>query len=667
MIKEGEFLWTGSDKFKAESNITALMNWLSENRDMHFTTYDELWQWSVARPEDFWKVVWDYFDLRSDTEITNIRSSDAFLGIKWFEGAKLNFAEHILRQETLGPPDRTVLQHCSELRPLTDMSWRELASKVRILATRLRAMGIGPGDCVAAYVPNIPECLIAMLATTAIGAIWSSAAPEFGVMTVVDRFSQISPKLLFVADGYRFGGKDFPRDDAISEILRNVGSVETVVWLSYLDRTSTPGDLPVQTLLWDDLLDAEPVDSADFEYEQVAGDHPLWVLFSSGTTGLPKAIVHGHLGILLEHYKYGAFHLNLKPDSCMFFYTTTGWMMWNTLMMAPMLGGRVVVYDGHPAHPGADFLWELAARTGVTSFGASPTFIKNFENLDICPKEKFDLSAIENIFLAGSPSTPRTFEWLYRNVGSDLWVTSQSGGTEFCSGLVGASPALPVHAAEIQCRTLGVDVRALNDEGEAVIDEEGELVIAAPMPSMPLFLWGDTNNERYRSAYLEQFPGFWHHGDRIKINRRGGCYVYGRSDATLNRYGVRIGTADIYSSLAGIKQILDSVIVCIEKPDGGFYMPLFVSMQEGETLDARLIAAIRDRLKTERSPRHVPDEIVQVPAVPYTLTGKKMEVPIKKILMGTELNKAVSLGSCANPDDIGWFAQFARQRSRPGG
>jgi acetoacetyl-CoA synthetase len=665
-VTEGDFLWEGDEAFKRSSNLFAFMEWLRAQRGLDFRTYEEVRAWSVDRLEEFWAAIWDHFEIISEMPYERVLKDPAMPGAKWFAGSRVNYAEHVLRHEAARETN-TVLHHLSEIRPLADMSWGELGGQVRVMATQLRKLGVVPGDRVVSYMPNIPETLIAMLATTAVGAVWSSAAPEFGVKTVADRFSQIEPKVMFAADGYRFAGKDFARTGEIAEIMAGLQSLETLVWLDYLGGLAPPQDTGKTIVSWQELADRDPVPREAFRFERVRHDHPLWILFSSGTTGLPKAIVHSHVGIIVEHYKTAAFHLNLKPESGMFFYSTTGWVMWNSLLWGPLMGGRVTLYDGSPTHPSPDLLWKLAAETGATSFGASPTFVENMRKLGVVPSERYDLAAIENIFLAGSPSTPETFAWLYETVNKDLWVTSQSGGTEFCSGIAGASPLLPVYAGEIQARCLGVDVRVLDEAGDELVDQVGEMVIAKPMPSMPLFMWGDSDFSRYREAYFDTYPGLWRHGDFMKINARGGCYVYGRSDSTLNRFGVRIGSAEIYRTLEKVDAVLDSVIVCIEEPGGGFYMPLFVRLRDGIALDAKLTAEIKSRLRTERSPRHVPDEIFAVRAIPYTLTGKKMEVPVRKLLMGWPAERAFSADAMRDPSAMQWFVAFAERRRAASG
>ncbi len=661
MVKEGEKLWTPRPQYAQESNVARYQRWLKHERGIETGDYNALWQWSVTDIPAFWASIWDYFDVQSDVPYRSVleASADAkqMMGTQWFPGSRVNYAEHLLRAEGEAG-ERTVFHHLSETRALKQMSWRELGRQVRILATQLRALGVEPGDRVVSYMPNVPETAIAMLATAAIGGVWSSAAPEFGVKTVIERFSQIEPKVLFAADGYRFGGKDFSREAEVRRIAEALPSLQQIVWLPYLRPEAAAPDLP-QLRAWATLMNRADVAREDFVYTRVGHDHPLWVVFSSGTTGLPKAIVHSHVGVLLEHLKLLSFHLNLGPDSVMFFYSTTGWMMWNLLLAALVTGSAVVLYDGNPAHPSPDFLWQLAAETRTTSFGASPTFVQMMEKAGLRPGEKFDLSALESIVVAGAPSTPETFDWFYRCVKQDLWVTSQSGGTEICSGFVGASPTLPVHAGEIQTRLLGMDVHAWSDEGQELVDEVGELVVTSPFPSMPIKFWNDDNDKRYRESYFEVFPGVWRHGDFIKINARGGCYIYGRSDSTLNRYGVRIGTAEIYRAVEQVDAVADSLIVCVELPGGNFFMPLFVKLKPGAMLDETLCKAINSKLRSDCSPRHVPDRIYAVDAVPYTLTGKKMEVPVRKLLLGLPLAKAASRDAMMNPEAIDWFVKFA--------
>ncbi len=662
-MTEGELLWTPDPADAATTAVAAFMRRLAAERGLSFATYEELWRWSVRDLDGFWSAVWDFFGVHSVQPYERVVDSRAMPGAVWFRGSRVNYAEHLLRHERRAAPGEAALVHSSELRPLATMSWHELGAAVRVLATQLRALGVVPGDRVVAYVPNIPETVIAMLATTAIGAVWSSAAPEFGARTVIDRFAQIEPKLIFAADGYRFGGKDFDRANEIRTILAALPAVEHVVWLPYLDAAS---QAPVSNATaWSALMDHPPVGADAFAYEYVAHDHPLWVLFSSGTTGLPKPIVHGHVGTLLEHLKSTGLAQNLSPDSRAFFYTTTGWMMFNALVSNLLQGASIVLYDGHPAYPTPALLWQLAADASATGFGASPTFVQLMVKAGIVPRERFDLSRLDSVLLTGSPVTPEATAWFYDAVKPDLWVTSPSGGTELCAGLVGGSPILPVYAGEIQARLLGMDVHAWNERGDEVIDEVGELVVTSPAPSMPLRFWNDPDDARYRATYFEHFPGVWRHGDFIKINARGGCSIYGRSDSTLNRYGVRIGSAEIYRAVEALDDVADSLVVCLELPGGEFYMPLFVRAAESAEVDDALRARIVAKLRADCSPRHVPDEIVGVPAIPYTLTGKKMEVPVRRILAGIPPENVASRDAMMQPEALDWYVRFAEARLAP--
>ena len=659
-VKEGQLLWTPRAEFARNSNVTHYLSWLREKRDVRLADYDALWNWSVKEPEKFWGSLWDYFEVRSDTPYKQVLDSRKMPGAKWFEGCQLNYAEHLLRHEARAKPDDVAIHHLSETRPLAAMSWQELGRQVRILATLLRGMGVEPGDRVVAYLPNTPEAVIAMLATMAIGAVWSSCAPEFGVKVVTERYAQIEPKVFISTDGYRFGGKDFERANEAQQIAEALPTLMHTIWVRYLhpERTDTPLK---NCVAWSELLRKPDVPRETFRYARIPHDHPLWVVFSSGTTGLPKAIVHSHVGVLMEHLKLMHFHMNLTPEGVMFFYTTTGWMMFNLLVAALLAGSAIVLYDGNPAYPTPDFLWKLAADTKATNFGASPTFVQMMEKAGLRPGEKYDLSKLEAIVVAGSPSTPETFAWFYRCVKQDLWVTSQSGGTELCSGFVGASPTLPVYAGEIQTRMLGMDIHAWTDDGKEVRDEVGEMVCTSPFPSMPIYFWNDKDGKRYHDAYFAVFEGVWRHGDFIKINARGGSYIYGRSDSTLNRYGVRIGTAEIYRAVEQLPEIADSLIVCCELPGGNYFMPLYVKLKPGFELDEALVKKINTKLREDCSPRHVPDRVYVVEAVPYTLTGKKMEVPVRKILMGWPLEKSASRDAMMNPDAIDYFVRFSQE------
>lgn len=666
-VKEGQLLWTPPKERVERSQMRAFMDWLERSGALRCDgDYETLRRWSVADVASFWEHCWHYFDVISGTPYTSVLVGSAMPDVQWFPGATVNYAEHLLRPRD---DEEAAVVHLGEAREPACLSRGELRASVRRLATQLRELGVRPGDRVVSYMPNVAEALIAFLASAAIGAIWSSAAPEFGVQTVLDRFSQISPKVLFASDGYRFGGKDFDRSGEVRQILAALPSIEHVVWVPYLNaQTSQESQAPAGALPWSRLMAARDPGADAFAFERVGSDHPLWIVYSSGTTGLPKAIVHTHIGVLLETWVLLQLHFDLGPGKRMFFYTTTGWIMWNIMVSGLATGASIVLYDGHPAQPGPERLWRITAEQGATLFGASPTYVQSMEKAGIRPRELVDLSRLDTVLLSGSPSTPETFAWFYREAKDDLLVASTSGGTDIAGGFVGPSPTLPVHAGEIQCRLLGTDVHAWSEAGEAVVGEVGELVCTQPIPSMPSRFWGDEAKRRYRESYFEQFPGIWRHGDFLKINARGGCYIYGRSDSTLNRYGVRIGTAEIYRVVEQIEEVKDSIVVCCDLDGGQFFMPMFLVLKNGARLDASLGARIAAKLRGDCSPRHVPDRFYQVDEVPYTLTGKKMEVPVRKILMGWPVEQAANLGAMRNPEALGFFIEFAhssRDYARP--
>ncbi len=652
-VREGDLMWTPSAEQVAGTNVTAFQAWLAA-RGRRFDSYDALWHWSVRDLEGFWQAIWDYGGVESSVRPDRVLGRASMPAAEWFPGARLNYAQHVLRQERSGA---AALFSVSERAPLAAMDWADLGGQVRILGTQLRALGVRPGDRVACYMPNIPQTAIAMLATTSIGAVWTSCSPDFGWRGVLDRFRQLTPKVLFCVDGYQYGGARFDRDTELRRIIAGLDRLEQVIWLPYLDPAALP---PVPDVLrWDEVLHQPPVPAAQFEFEQVPFDHPLWILFSSGTTGLPKAIVHGHGGILVEQLKLQRLHMDLRSGDRMLFFTTTGWMMWNFLVSSLLLGVCPVLYDGSPTYPEPDVLWRLAQDAEVTFFGASPAYVDQMTKAGVVPASRYDLSALRAIMPAGSPVSPECTAWFYQNVKKDVWVATGSGGTDVCTGFVGGVPTLPVYAGEIQARHLGVAAYAFNECGESVVGEVGELVITAPMPSMPVRLWDDEGDVRYRESYLDHFPGVWRHGDFFKVNARGGCFVLGRSDATLNRHGVRIGTAEVYRVLSRIDAVEDALIVNLDLPGGRFFMPLFVKLADELVLDDAITAQIRDRLRREYTPRHVPDAIVQAPDIPVTLTGKKMEVPVRKILRGTPPEQAANRHAMANPGSLDFFVRYA--------
>ncbi|MDQ4083536.1 MAG: acetoacetate--CoA ligase, partial [Actinomycetota bacterium] len=617
---EGTLLWEPSEEFKENANISRYMEWLEKEKGLSFDDYGELWEWSVTELEEFWASIWEYSDVRASKPYTRVLSGREMPGAKWFEGAELNYAEHVFRN---AKEDEPAVLHQSELRPLSETSWRELEGKVGALAEGLKGLGVERGDRVVAYLPNVPEALIAFLACASLGAVWSSCSPDFGVGSVVDRFAQIEPKVLLAVDGYRYGGKDFDRTEVAARLQEEIPALEKTVVLPYL--TEEPDTSALENVVfWDELLSGN--EGAELAFEQVPFDHPLWVLYSSGTTGLPKAIVQGHGGILLEHLKKIHLHIDLKPEDRFFWFTTTGWMMWNLLVSGLLSGSTILTYDGNPGYPDMNALWEFTQETAMTCFGTSAGYLTSCMKAGIEPGRNFDLSALKSIGSTGSPLPPEGFDWIYENVKRDLWLFSTSGGTDLCTAFVGGVPLLPVRSGELQARSLGAKVEAYNEEGNSLVDEVGELVITEPMPSMPLYLWNDPEGERLRESYFDKYPGVWRHGDWIKIKPEGSAIIYGRSDSTINRGGVRMGTSEIYRAVDTVEEVQDSLVIDIQKQNGEAYMPLFVVLEEGAELDEDLVGKIKKSIRETTSPRHVPDEIQAVPDVPRTLNGKKLEV-----------------------------------------
>lgn len=651
MIKEGSLLWEPSEVYKEKSKLVDYMKWLKENRNLEFENYESLWSWSVTEIEAFWETLWAYFEIQSSTPYLRVLSDRTMPGAKWFEGARLNYVQQVFRNR-IGTDDAIISR--SELRPLETVSWKALEDKVAAFAAGLKANGIESGDRVVAYMPNIPEATIAFLACASIGAVWSSCSPDFGSPTVIARFKQIEPKILIAVDGYRYGGKDFDRVETVSEIQKAITSLEKTILLPYLNDSPEIEQLE-NAVLWEGFVNVHL--GATLHFEQVPFDHPLWVLYSSGTTGLPKAIVQGHGGILLEHLKQCGLHMNLQEGDRFFWFTTTGWMMWNIVVGGLLNGSTILLYDGNPGYPNLDTLWKFAEETKMTVFGTSATFILSCMNGKIKPAN-FDLSHLRSIGSTGSPLPPEGFAWVYEHVKNDLWLASVSGGTDICSAFVGGAPILPVRAGEIQCRELGAKVEAFDEEGNTVVDEVGELVLTEPMPSMPIFFWNDTSGERYFSSYFDMYPGVWRHGDWIKVNSSGSCQIYGRSDSTINRGGIRMGTSEIYSAVEGVEGVKDSLVIDLSNEhDSGLL--LFIVLEEDTTYNEGIDKSIKERVRVHCSPRHVPDKIMVIKEVPRTLNGKKLEVPIKKILSGIPFEKAVNKGSLSNPDSLDFFLEIA--------
>jgi acetoacetyl-CoA synthetase len=627
MSEAPQILWTPSAERVERSNMTAFA------RAHGHADYDALWRWSIDDLEGFWAAVWE--DLGVEGSYEAVLGSRAMPGAEWFPGARVSYAEHLFRGK---PDDRVAIRAASELRPVQEWTWGRLRSETARIRAGLVARGVREGDRVCAYLPNIPETIAAFLATASLGAIWSSAAPEFGARSVIDRFAQIEPKVLLAIDGYRYGGKDFDRTEIVDGIARAIGA--PVVRLGYLDGSG-----------WEDgfLGDDRPL-----EFVTVPFDHPLWVLYSSGTTGLPKAIVHGQGGILLEHLKKMWLHLDAHAEDRVFWFTTTGWMMWNFLVGVLLTDASIVLYDGNPA---GEVLWDLAEETGMTVFGTSAAFIAASMKEGIEPARGRDLK-LHAVGVTGSPLSPEGFQWVYDQLGSDTWLFSTSGGTDVCTAFVGGVPTLPVYKGELQARCLGASIESWDEEGRPHVNEVGELVITQPMPSMPVFFWGDEDGSKLREAYFDMYPGVWRHGDWIEITDRGTAIIYGRSDSTINRGGVRMGTSEIYRAVLSLDEIVEALVVDL---DG--HMPLFVVLAEGAELDEDLTKRIAARIREDCSPRHVPNEVHAIREVPKTLSGKILEVPVKKILMGTPAEQAASRESLANPAALDPFVEMAARGS----
>ena len=654
-IQEGTLLWQPSEAMQQQANVTAYMKWLASSRGLHFQGPGELWEWSVTRIEDFWASIWEYFHIQTSKPYSTVLVERKMPGARWFQGAELNYAQHIFRSATTEHP---ALLFQSEREPLREVSWSELRSKVSSIAHTLRSLGVQRGDRIVSYMPNLPETVMALLACASIGAIWSSCSPDFGTRSVIDRFKQIEPKVLFAIDGYQYNSKEFDRRPVVQELQQSLPTLEKTILLPYLHKDVTTEGFAA-TLLWHDLLAQE----AELTFEQVPFDHPLWVLYSSGTTGLPKAIVQGHGGILLEQLKSLTLGFDLKPGSRFFWFTTTGWMMWNVVVGSLLTGATSLLYDGSPSYPDLNTLWSFAEKTGMTFFGTSAGYITSCMKAGVEPGKTYDLSKLRAIGSTGSPLPPEGFQWVYEHVKKDLWLASSSGGTDVCTGFVGGSILRPVYAGELQSRLLGTKVEAFDEHGQPLIDEVGELVITAPMPSMPLYFWNDPGDKRYRESYFDMYPGVWRHGDWIKITPRGSAIIYGRSDSTINRMGIRMGSSEIYRVVEDMPEVLDSLIIGAELPGGRYYMPLFVVLKDDAALDDALKARIREKIRSNVSPHHVPDEIIAIQEVPRTLNGKKLEVPVKKLLMGTPPEKAINVDAVGTPQALQYFVEFARKRT----
>jgi acetoacetyl-CoA synthetase len=646
-------LWSPSVEDRREANITHYMHWLESGLGLAFQSREALWCWSVEELEDFWSSLWNYFHIQASQAYTAVLVDRQMPGATWFPGAHLNYAEHVFRHANT---QQLALLFQSERQPLTEISWAELQQTVGALAHSFRQLGVQPGDRVVAYMPNIPQTLMAFLACASIGAIWASCSPDFGIRSVIERFAQIEPTILLAVDGYQYHGKAFERLEMIKELQQALPTLKQTILVPYLHPDATLDGLSA-SLLWQDLV-RQP---AELIFEQVPFDHPLWILYSSGTTGMPKAIVQGHGGILLEHLKALTFDMNLKAGDRFFWFTTTGWMMWNLLLGGLLVNATAILYDGSPNYPDTGALWQFVQDSRMTCFGTSASYITSCMKSLFEPGQIFDLSALRCVGSTGSPLPPEGFHWLYEHVKRDLWIASISGGTDVCSAFVTGSIILPVLAGELQCRSLGAAVQAFDEQGQPLIDEVGELVITQPMPSMPLYFWNDPDQQRYQESYFTHYPGIWRHGDWISITTRGSAVIYGRSDSTINRMGIRMGSSEIYRVVESLPEVADSLIVGVELPHGKYYLPLFVVLRPDIELDEQLITRIKSALRTQISPHHVPDEILLIPEIPRTLSGKKLEVPVKRIFMGVPPEKAVSRDALSNPYTLAYILEVAQR------
>jgi acetoacetyl-CoA synthetase len=653
-----ELLWSPPADARERTRLGRYIARLESERGLAFADYDALWRWSVNDPGAFWQSIWDHFEVRSAAPTGPALADASMPGARWFPGARLSYAEHALALPGRAPGDVVVVAH-SQTRGPMELTADELRDVVGRCRAGLERLGVRRGDRVAALLPNIPETLIAFLATASLGAVWSSCAPEFGTRAVVDRFAQIAPVVLLTIDGYRYGDRDVDRAAEVAEIRAALPSVRQTVVVPYLRAASQATAAIPGSAAWSSLVSA----SAPLRFEPVAFDHPLYVLYSSGTTGLPKPIVHGHGGILLEHAKALGLHTDLGPTDRFCWFTTTGWMMWNYLVSGLVVGATVVLFDGNPAWPDLGTLWRLASETRVTYLGLSAPFLMACRAAGLVPgtDPALDLGALRGVGSTGAPLPAAGFRWVRDAVSDAIPVGSLSGGTDLCTGFVGPSPLVPVWAGEISCRMLGAKVEAFDEAGRSVVGRQGELVITAPMPSMPVGFWGDTDGSRLRAAYFDTYPGAWRHGDWLTITDRGTCLITGRSDATLNRGGVRLGTAEFYAVVESLPEIADSLVVHLEDAGGGpGELLLFVALQDGARLDDPLRARVAAALRADMSPRHVPDLIHVVPAIPRTLSGKKLEVPVKRILLGMDPDTAASKDALADPGALAPFVALAR-------
>ncbi|MEP4196197.1 MAG: acetoacetate--CoA ligase [Aliishimia sp.] len=650
MTERGEILWQPSAAQIEDNRMADFTRWVEAKHGLIFKDFNALWEWSITETDAFWTAIWEFFDIRCTTKPTAMLSKNQMPGIEWCPGATVNHADQVLHHAE-HTPDKTAIIVQSETFGRSTLTWLELRQQVASVAQHLQRMGVGQGDRVVAVLPNTETALIAFLATASLGAIWSICAPDMGHVAILDRFRQIEPKVLICQDGYVHAGKQIDRREALAGIAADLPSLVQIV------THCVVGELPEAHMAWGDLLHSD----VPFSPRPVPFDHPLWIVYSSGTTGAPKPIVHGHGGIILEASKQSLHH-DLRAEDRFSWLTSSGWIMWNAQWMALGQGATVALFDGAPNHPDMGVVWRFVADEKLTIFGAGAAFFDGCRKMNVTPVTDTDLSALRELGSTGSPLTADAYHWIYRDVKADVWLAPISGGTDLAGAFVLGHPGMPVRTGEMQSRALGTATQAFDEEGNVLIGEVGELVCTRPLPAMPLYFWGDTDGSRLHGSYFDTYPGVWRHGDWIEIFEDGASVVYGRSDATINRKGLRLGSSEIYQAVEGLDAILDSLVVDLEFLGRESFMPLFVVMQPGHVLDDEMKASISDAIRTGISARFVPNEIIEVPAIPRTLSGKKLEVPVKKLLLGGDADRVVNRDSMANPESFETFIAYAAER-----
>jgi acetoacetyl-CoA synthetase len=657
-IENHPVLWSASKERIAASNIQRYLNWLAANKNLHFTEYADLWQWSVSELEAFWASIWEFAQVASRTPYTKVLGTTTQPGTQWFPGATLNYVDQVVQAARSKAPGACAIRHGHENGSIVDVSWESLLASVGALAAHLRRIGIKPGDRVVAILPNAPEAVISLLACASVGAVWSSCAPEMGASAVLDRFSQIAPRVMIAVDGYEYGGRVFERREALSEFVAKLPSIEQVIVISKVRPELGAQGICATAVTWEAAL-AQP---AALDPIALPFDHPLWIVYSSGTTGLPKGIVHGHGGIVVEHLKAMLLHHEATPESNYCWLSATGWIVWNIHVSSLLVGSTMVIFEGRPDYPDASAIWKFLEKAQVNVFGCGAAFYTNAMKSGVIPNQVANLTALKGLGSTGSPLPDEAYDWIYQNINADTWLAPASGGTDFASGFVGGNLLLPVRRGEMQCSFLGAGIYAFDPQGKPLVNEVGELVCTTPLPSMPIYFWNDPEGKRLHDAYYDMYPGIWRHGDWIEISERGSCIIYGRSDSTINRHGIRMGTSEIYRVVEDVPEVIDSMVVDLEYLGRESYMPLFVVLREGLTLNDAVRAKIVAAIKQGLSARYLPNDMFEVPAIPRTLTGKKMEIPIRRLLLGEPAAKIANRDAMANPSSLEWYFELAKTR-----